>query len=750
MPTEHVALDGKLFISETSETILNTDDFQVADYAGAVPLAWDETFVTWRGQKTTLKGITMVQHDYHLSINEVAFRPQAFADLMNVDPERLASQKRVSAISQGGTEATLTCESKTDEAFEDNDQIVVSDRLGRFKEGYIDNNLSDTEADVDNGSGAVIINVDDIGVMADVAFGTPQYFTLADNVLLDIGAAQDYSASIWFERRRQSSIEVLMAKTSDQAGTASGTTAGWVLYIDTIGILHFAANDGTDAYVINGTTVIPEGEMHNVVATYDESDASNCKVYLDGYDDTASKTGTLGDIGDCSNALVFSIAAESDGGVPFDGFIAGAAVWDNTVLTADNAFTIATTPLTEPTGTPSAWWTFYDLASSSTVDDEATAANSLDLTLVGGTTTNFGTHSRVTEAALTANLLGFDQLTDNFGIGGWSAGDAASQIKKDKQRKKFGKSSLRVGNTDGTQAFARAAVTTIAGIEYHFHAWFYAPETPSGAAQLVDVDATAALGITVTQAGATTGGAWYEIEFDFEAADTSTTIDLGSGSATSGEYGYWDSVQLYKNFVDAGGFESNYLGSDWELTGVPTSENDADTNEDTGTLCYSINSDDTATKYISQDVTVVSGTRYTFTGRVKCGTADTGVIVLSGAGTATLDNGAETSNWVTVRSSFTASTTTLTIKIYGDGAEAFFDNFSVSKIDTLKYDINVLTTIPDKRFLYQYIDGNTKINQIYFATCKLTLGPVEFSNEAYIVHGMEVMPIGEIIYIVET
>ncbi|KKL72799.1 hypothetical protein LCGC14_2081320, partial [marine sediment metagenome] len=539
--------------------------------------------------------------------------------------------------------------------------------------------------------------------------------------------------------------------TSDQAGTATGTTAGWVLYIDTVGILHFAVNDGVDAYIINGTTPIPEREMHNVVATYDESDASNCKIYLDGYDDTASKTGTLASIGDCSNALVFSIGAESDGGVPYDGFIAGAAVWDNIVLTAANALTIATVPLTEPAGSPTAWWTFYDLAASSTVDDEATAANSLDLTLVGGTTTNFGTHSRVTKAVLTANLLGFDQLTDTYNIGGWTAGDAASQIKKDKQIKKLGNTSLRVGNTDGTQAFARATVTTIAGVEYHFRGWFRAPVTPSGAAQLVDVDTTAALGITVTQAGTTTGGTWYEIEFDFEAADTSTTIDLGSGSATNAEYGYWDSVQLYKNYVDTGGFESNLAGSDWAKTGLPTVD-DADTDEDTGTLSYSVNSDDPVTKYVSQDVTVVVGIDYTFTGRVKCGTVDSAVVVLSGAQatTTTLDNGADTTNYVTVRNRFTAATTTLTIKIYGDGAEAFFDNFSVSKINERRYDFNSLVTMPTIQFMLQFTDGNAKTNQIYYPTAKITLGEIGFTNQDFVVHEINVIPLDSFTYIVET
>ena len=755
MATEHVAKSGTLYASDSSATLINSSDFQIADFRGGSAWAYDETFVKWYGQSIVPKQCVLVKSDLRLTISEVAFRAETFAELMGIEPERLAANKLVTAISQGATEATLTCESKTDEAFEDNEQVVVSDRLGRFKEGYIDGGLTDTTADVDDGAGAAVANIDDIGVMADLDYTTPQYFTLADNVLLDIGDGEDYSCSVWFERGRNSATEVLLAKTADQDGTANSTTAGWVLYIDVFGILHFAVNDGVDAYVINGTTPVLKGEMHNVVVTYDEDSASDCKIYLDGLDDTASRTGTLALIGDGSNAGVFSIGAEADGGVPYDGFIAGSAVWDDTVLTAANALTIATTPLTEPTGSPDAWWPFNGLAAASTLDDEATAANSLDLTLVGGTTTNFGTHSRVTSALLTANLLGFDQLLDNHGIGGWTAGDAESQIKRDKRRKKFGDTSLRVGNTDASQAFARATVTTIANVEYHFHGWFYAPETPSGAAQLVDVDTTAALGITVTQAGATTAGAWYRIEFDFEAADTSTTIDLGSGSATSGEYGYWDGVQLYKNLVDAGGFESNIAGSDWATTGTPDGTfiiDDADTAEDTGALCYDINTDDGDTRYVSQDVTVVVGIDYTFTGRVKSGTADSAIVVLSGAvgDAVTLDNGADTTNWVTVRQRFTATTTTLTIKIYGDGVSGLFDNFSVSKINERQWDFNSLVTMPTVKFLHQHIDSNAKINQIYYAAAKINLGPIGLTNEDFVVHDVEIIPVGDIDYIVET
>jgi len=748
MPEEFVAKDGKLYACGSSETMLNTSDFQIADFRGGSTWEYAETTAEWFGQSTVRKGATLTQHDGKLTIGEVAFRVETLAELLELDPIRMAARKAVTAISAGGTEATLTTASQTDDAFEDDEQVIVADETGLMLAAYVDNNLSDTEMDVDDGANAAVANIADIGVMADLDYTDPQYFTTADDPLFDIGNGEDYSASIIFKRRRESVTEVLMAKTADQDGTAYGTTAGWVLFIDVGGGLRFAVNDGVDSYIINGTTEIKKDEMHQVGVTFDESTAANCKIYVDGYDDTASRTGTLADIGDCSNAGVLSIGAEADGGVPFDGYIVEAAVYHNIVRSVADALAYASAPRVE-SGSPDAWWPFTDAAASTTCDDEATENNQFDLTLVGGTTTNYGTHSRDQIAVVTANLLGFDHGMDNAGIGGWTAGDAASQIKKDGQYKKYGAFSFRIGNTNGTQAFARHAVTTITGVEYTFHGWFRAPNTPNGASQLVDVDATAKLGITVTQAAATTAGTWYEIYFTFEAADTSTTIDLGSGSATTSEYGYWEGVHLYKNYVDTGGFETNYAGSDWALTGVPTSEDEADTDEDTGTLCYSINSQDPTTKYIRQTVTVVSGIEYTFIGRVKCGTADKGTIVLSGATSVTLDNGADTSNYVTVSYRFTAASTSLAITIYGDGAEAMFDNFSVVKVNTREYHFESEVTLPTIKFMLQYTDGNSKTNQLYFGAAIMLMQPINFTNMDYVVHGVEVLPLANYVYLVE-
>lgn len=747
MATEHVAFDGTFYAGVSG--VINSADFLMADWRGGANFVSEDTVAEWFGQSRVRKGATLVRRNPSLVIGEMAFKTETLADLYGIAPVEKAGTKDVTAISAGGTEATLTTEPGSHNSFENNDEIVVSDETGWVFEGRIDGAPASpgTTVYVDDGAGGAVANIADCGVMADLDYTDPQYFTRADDVLFDIGNAQDYSLLIRFKRRRQSATEVLMAKTSDYDGTAYGTTAGWVLFIDVLGRLNFAVNDGVDAYLLTGTTPILENEMRFVVVTYDENSAADCKIYLEGYDDTLSRTGTLANIGDCSNALVFSIGAESDGGAPFDGYIVDAAVYDNAVLTAANALAYASAPRVE-SGAPDAWWPFTDAAANSTCDDEATAANSLDLTLVGGSTANYGVHSRDQIAILSSNQLNFDWGMENAGIGSWTAGDAASEIRKDTQYTKYGARSLRVKNTDATQAFARYTVALFATGMYHFHGWFRAPVTPNGASQLVDVDADASKGITVTQAGATTGGTWYEIEFDFEAGDASATIDLGSGSATDAEMGYWENVHLCRQRVDAGGFETDIAGSDWATTGAPTVD-DEDVAEQSGEFCYQINSDDPATKYVSQAVTITSGEEYTFRGHVKAGTADKAVIVLSGAASVTLDNGSETTDWVKVTHRFTAASATLTIKIYGDGVDAWFDNFSCHKVDFREYHFDDNSEPPALQTLLNFTDSNGKTNQIYAGVSKIMIAPILLTNQDYVVHDVEVQYFTDYVYYVE-
>lgn len=732
-----VPLSGKIYGKKGTSGLIADDEFFLADWRGGFDVDLAKEIATWKGQSRVTKSAMVTEFTQRLIIAEVEFDPDLLALVTDMDIIRKAASKRVTATVKGTTESTLTTEPNTILSFEDNEQCIISDSSGWFIKGYIDGTPpSTTTVKVDDGSAGLITDIEHIGVKAQIDSTVPQYFTRADNAILDIPTGEDYSLLIRFERSRENQVEVLMAKTADYEGTAYGTTQGWVLFIDVLNQLNFAVNDGTDAYLIASTVEIKKDVDYFVLVTFDESEAAGCKIYIEGYDKTDSRTGTLADIGECGNAGVFSIGAEADGGLPFDGKIYDAAVYADTVLTAANALAYASAPRVEP-GLPDAWWVFTGAATDTTWDDEATEALALDLSLVGATNTNVGTHSRIVEAVLSTNFLNFSWSDKQNGIGGWTAGDAASDIRKDTQYVKYSGRSLRVKNTDGSQAYARTTVVTIAGISYHFVGYVRTPATPNGASALVGVDGTAALGITVTQAGATTGATQYKIEFDFEAADTATTIDLGSGSVTDGEQAYWQNVSISKNYVDAGGFETNIAGSGWATTGAPTVD-DVDGTEDSGTLCYKINSDTPASKYVSQDVTITSGEAYTFTGRVLCGTAATGMIVLSGAASTTLDNGIETSDYVTVYHEFTAASGTLTIKIYGDGADARFDNFSVRKVDEKEYRFDDELDIVDMEFIMKYTDSSGDVNHIYGSNVVIPLGTVNLTNLDYAVQGMEV------------
>lgn len=263
------------------------------------------------------------------------------------------------------------------------------------------------------------------------------------------------------------------------------------------------------------------------------------------------------------------------------------------------------------------------------------------------------------------------------GDGGTTLSKSTTEIFKDTQ-------SLKVLNGDGTQAFARQTITTVAGNDYHFFGRFFAPDTPNGASQLVDVDLTAALGITVTQANLSAG--WNTVEFAFEAADTSTTIDLGSGSVTNTEFGYWDDVRVEANLVTQPGCEAadgNVLPTGWSDTGSPDAdETQTDTaDKHSGSSSILLNNCD-ADEGVTQDVTVVVDEYYTFSLWEKNNAQDVNV-ELSDAATATMDITGDNS-WTKHSFSFKAATTTLTIKVVSGAADqsTWVDDFVVERNDT--------------------------------------------------------------------
>ena len=281
---------------------------------------------------------------------------------------------------------------------------------------------------------------------------------------------------------------------------------------------------------------------------------------------------------------------------------------------------------------------------------------------------------------------------------GWTVGDAATTLAKDTSTVKFDTQSLKITNGDATQAFARQTVTTAAGEDYVFNGWHYGAATVNGASQLVDVDTTAALGVTATQAGIS-ASTWKEINLCFEAADASTTVDLGTGSVTNAEIGYWDEVSILSTPLTQGGCEAadgNTLPTGWSDTGTPDAdETQTDTaDKHSGSSSILLSSADTD-EGATQNVTVVSGRYYTISFWEKNNAQDIDV-TLSGATTKTIDATGD-NTWTKHSFTFLTSSTTLTVNlISGTAAQSgWFDDIAVIILDQ----VDASTATPTNRRL---------------------------------------------------
>ena len=431
-------------------------------------------------------------------------------------------------------------------------------------------------------------DIERVGVFAELN-GTSHQFSRSDADFPESGitGANDLTIQGWVKRTVFASTDPIVSKY-----TTSGDMRMYRFLINAGGEMVFGiSSDGTAANLTEGATValnIPISQWHHVAVVYDAS-AGTVDFYFDGIF-ISQGAGLKNSIADKSPDFE---VGHRPGGNFFGGGLSNVALFDDK-RTAAEILTSATNPKEDlsAAGNIIGQWMFDDAASVTRIANTQLDTGR-DLNLVGGTTTNYGTHTRTQEAFISRNHLA-DPGAENGGIGGWTAGDAATTISKSTAQIDADTQSLKILNGDASQAFARQTLTTVASQDYLFRGRFFAPTTPNGASRLVDVDATAALGITVTQAGLSAG--WNDVEFAFTAADTSITIDLGSGSVTNTEFGYWDSVIVMENEIANGGFET-FVGGDpdsptgWIAVNAAAGElakagaGEADTERHSGDFC---------------------------------------------------------------------------------------------------------------------------------------------------------------------
>jgi len=522
--------------------------------------------------------------------------------------------------------------------------------------------------------GGYVQDIEKVGVSIDCA---ETYSAVAANNTIHAVTTEDICVSTWIMKvSAPTGRDYILSK---QLGT--GNFTGWAFFVETTtGAIEFLTDSGVPgASYTAGTTNVCDGKWHHVVAVIDRDTVANCKIYVDGVDDTAS-SGV--DVNSVANTAIMNLSVHPshlEGSLSdLKLYYAAGAVWS-----AAEILYQATHPhdVSASAGTITDNW-LLDEGSGLTLNGKV---NNLTLSNVAAWTQ---------EAFVSKNLM-LD--TENGGIGGWTVGDAATAISKSTTQIKKDTQSLKVLNGDATQAFARQTITTVANADYWFHGWFFAPTTANGASQLVDVDANAALGITVTQAGLSAG--WNEIEFSFAADDTSTTIDLGSGSVTNAEFGYWDSVELRENLIVNGGMEGVYddesgggagtinVAPGWNNSGCETDGTDTLDKEATivhsGSASQKIDVDGSAEGIITESApSLVVGKSYTLSCYMYV-TSGEGRLQVFSSGGANKTVSSTVSAWTKLELTFTATTTSHNIFIRSlvGAATLYIDNISLIQVD---------------------------------------------------------------------
>lgn len=592
--------------------------------------------------------------------------------------------KAVSAIADGATEDTVTTSAGSDIVFADNDRTIVNAGNGYASNAigntFVDGTPSSTSVLVDDGAGADVGIIEKIGVYPTLNRSISQMFRKLSPVNIDL--TTDYTISTWIKTSTLASQYIL-----NKLGSADW---GILYYINSAGrpSCFMVQNNGLhqDYIAATSTIIITDGKWHHLCATYDDAPTPTIAIYVDGILNVSSTTTTGTKDTGAGHLYVAGFNALSS---TLGGSIQDVMVWTS-LLTPANILTLATNPHSENGLSPQSWWVFDDAATATTIADQATAGNNNHLNLIGGTTTNYGTHSRTQSAFLSHNIF-TDGDMHYGGIGAYPRISGAT-VTKNTITPIADEQDLKITNSGAAQGYAGQSIKTAANEDYYFFGLVKGPTTVNGASQLVNVDADASKGITATQAGliaATT----TETELCFQTGDTSTDIDLGTGSVTNAEITYWDNVEVLKSYVVNGGCEGGANPpASWVQEANATVV--SDTSPHAGTNCLKVTAGANNVG-ASQAVTLVSGQYYTIIGYCKATAGDSArIIVDKGDGTLLTVETVTATTWTRIRISFKATGVNGVVYLRGvtNTDIVWFDDVVIARDDSASANTSVKGT----------------------------------------------------------
>jgi hypothetical protein len=148
--------------------------------------------------------------------------------------------------------------------------------------------------------------------------GVNDHIRVFHNPDFDITDTSSITISGWFNRDTFNTNDTIIAKKN----STSLSDIGYMIYIDSSSDkLNFLISDGTNEYRMVSERAFTQNGWNHFVVTFDPLSEDSSRIYINGSNDNATKTGTLSSLGDSSNELNLIIGSQSNISNPFGGKI---------------------------------------------------------------------------------------------------------------------------------------------------------------------------------------------------------------------------------------------------------------------------------------------------------------------------------------------------------------------------------------------------------------------------------------------
>jgi hypothetical protein len=170
-----------------------------------------------------------------------------------------------------------------------------------------------------------------------------------------------FSFEAWIYRKNKDNDMAILSKgegLNEEGGGFVPPGIGYLLFINgENNTVNLEIGDGDDSYydfAVNGSTSLDVSKWYHIVAVIDKNDVGNCRIFVNGIDDTHSTYGEIGDVGSLINEKNLSIGSKyailDYSSNDFNGTIDEIRIW-NRSLSSDEIKELYESSATYPTQT---------------------------------------------------------------------------------------------------------------------------------------------------------------------------------------------------------------------------------------------------------------------------------------------------------------------------------------------------------------------------------------------------------------